>query len=173
MELFFFWLLVFFHRCIVSHRCLLELLLLQKSELLAVSWTRSYQEVDTRYVGLGFPCEGEKGSSQVNSQMSPPMTWRQHNDISLWGGWQEGKGKRRGGVFARCARQEAPATTCTWRGTLIWTVGTQAELKVATSARGSAISLQGRRHATNFPNKSIIWSLVCLGSAPLFLLILI
>lgn len=50
--------------------------------------------------------------------MSPPMTWRQHNDISLWGGWQEGTGKRRtrsrrrGGVFARCARQEAVATTC-------------------------------------------------------------
>lgn len=31
-----------------------------------------------------------------------------------------------------------------------------------------SFSLQGRRHATNFPNQAIIWSLVSLGSTPLF-----
>lgn len=112
-----------------------------------VRWTR-----DTS--ASGFHVRG--GGSQVNSWVSPPTTWRQHNDISLWGGCVGGRGRGgRGavggaGLFARCIGQEAQATTRIWRGTLIWTDGTQAELKVASSVPGECMQSAGTAPRNQF-----------------------
>lgn len=59
-------------------------------------------------MGLGFPhgepfsLHNEKLTGEFSE--SPPMTWCQHNDISLWGGWEEGEGG-----FVGCVGQEATA----------------------------------------------------------------
>lgn len=90
---------------------------------------------------------GGKRSSQVNSEMSPPMMWCQHNDISLWGKRLEGKGKSRGrgkfslGVSGRKQQQLPAFLTRTFD--LNWRHKT--ELKIASLAQG--------RHKWSFANQ--------------------